>query len=155
MSTKTCVECGAVLNDSIKECPNCGCPVEENVEIVEASNKRKSKSSINKFSIITLIIGIIVLIMGISVVGKKTEFQLYEAKQYDADKAAFGADFYTEIYQASDTIVDELSDINEAMEVISGSFAEIAQVIYYSAGMIIIALGLCIISVSLLKIQKE
>ena len=79
----------------------------------------------------------------------------YSAKHYDADYAAFGGDFYTEIYGASDMIIDELDDINGGLEIISESMETIANSIYYPIGMMIIAFGIGVIAISFNHIKKE
>ncbi|MBR3564282.1 MAG: hypothetical protein IKN92_05765 [Clostridia bacterium] len=78
-------------------------------------------------SIICVLIGVAVLIMGFtfnvdpadhSVLDRSFE---YNAKGYDLTGAKFGADFYTYIYNGTDTIVDVLNDINMSMQtVVSG-----------------------------------
>lgn len=104
---------------------------------------------------ISLIIGIIVLIMGIVVSTKKADINVYTAENYDVSGIEFGADFYTEIYNASDTIVGELNAINGGMESLSKSLNSVIDAVYFSAGMIIIALGLCTIAVSCVYLKKE
>lgn len=86
---------------------------------------------------------------------KEVSIETYNAKHYDADYAAFGGYFYTEIYGASDIIVDELNDINGGVEVLSESMAAMANVIYYPVGMMIVALGLGVVAVSCNHIKKE
>lgn len=160
-----CVECGTVLSKDVTECPNCGCPVsysqqDERVEIehkeesknIERSNEQPAKK--NRMPILSLVIGIAVCILGIMVLLKKTDAQVYDANTYDAEESAFGGDFYTEIYSASDIIVDELSDINGGISSISGLIVNGIETLYYCSGLIIIAMGLSIISISLINIGK-
>ena len=100
-------------------------------------------------------VNLLIIVMGITVMNKGVSIDTYSAKHYDADYAAFGGDFYTEIYGVTDMIVDELNDINSGVEVLSESMATMASVIYYSTGMIIIALGLGVVAVSCNHIKKE
>lgn len=159
-----CVECGTELDESVKVCPNCGCPV-QTVPVVEKVNdapvsvpttKPAPKSfKINMMAVISLILGIAILIMGFKVADKKFEINEYNASKYSVDSAKFGADFYTEIYKASDVAVDAISAVNGGIASLSTSVADFAEVVTYSAGMIIIAIGIGVIAVSALHIKKE
>ncbi len=161
-----CTECGELLSKEMKECPKCGCPVSYPQKECAAEIEKKEQTSyvvkpegqnskINIMPIFSLIIGVIVVILGFTVLSHKTNLEIYDASVYNVDKAVFGADFYTEIYSASDTIVDELNDINSGISSLSGSIVAVIDAIYYGAGMIIIALGLGIISISFINIGKS
>lgn len=106
-------------------------------------------------SVIALILGIVIIVMGAKVMKMKVDVDTYSAKHYDAEYAAFGGDFYTEIYGATDTIVDELDDINSGIATLSESIADISNTIYYPIGMMIIALGLGVVAISCIHILKE
>lgn len=155
MSELKCKECGAILEQGVKECPSCGCPITETKEEQSVVIKEKNNKKFNIISIFSIFLGIVIIIMGIVVMNKEADIDMYRANDYDADSAKFGADFYTEIYKASDIIVDELNDINSGVEVLSESMAEMANTIYYSAGMIIISVGIGVIAVSCKHIKKE
>lgn len=157
MSELKCKECGAVLEQGAKECPSCGCPIEETtVEYAEQTKAQAPKKfKVNVMSVISLLLGVVIIVMGITVMNKEVSIDTYSAKHYDADYAAFGGDFYTEIYGASDIIVDELDDINGGIEVLSESMAAAANIIYYPIGMMIIALGLGVVAVSCNHLKKE
>lgn len=163
MEERKCPECGEVILENLHECPRCGCPLEDNIpttvpqETQPKISKEKevhSKKKVNIMPLISLVIGIIVFILGCTLLNHKYSLETYSARSYNVDSAAFGADFYTEIYGASDTIVDELSDINGGIATISGAFTEIVYAIYFSGGIIVIALGLGIVAMSLLHIGK-
>lgn len=149
-----CNECGTELVPGATECPSCGCPVTtvqpEQPTISDAEGRK-----FNVSAIISLILGVVIIIMGITVMNKDAELSTYHARQYDADSAMFGGDFYTEIYGATDIIVDELSDINGGVESLSDSMAEMVNLIYYPAGMIIIAIGIGVVALSCPRIKKE
>ena len=161
-----CVECGTELDDSVKVCPNCGCPV-QSVPVVEKENgapvnvlvantkPAPKKFKINLMAVISLILGIVVLVVGFKVTDKKFEINEYNASRYSVDSAKFGADFYTEIYKASDVAVDAISAVNGGIASLSTSVADFAEVVTYSAGMIIVAIGMGVIAVSVLHIKKE
>ena len=83
-----------------------------------------------------------------------SRFALTVAVLY-VDSAKFGADFYTEIYKASDVAVDAISAVNGGIASLSTSVADFAEVVTYSAGMIIVAIGMGVIAVSVLHIKKE
>ena len=51
--------------------------------------------------------------------------------------------------------LDELNDISGGVEVLSESIAAMANAIYYSVGMMIIALGLGVVATSCNHIKKE
>lgn len=159
-----CVECGTELDEFVKVCPNCGCPV-QTVPVVEKVNdapvsvpatKPTPKSfKINMMAVISLILGIVILVMGFKVADKKFEINEYNASKYSVDSAKFGADFYTEIYKASDVAVDAISAVNGGIASLSTSVADFVEVVTYSAGMIIVAIGMGVIAVSVLHIKKE
>ena len=155
MNELKCKECGAALVQGAKECPSCGCPIEEVKVEYAAPTKTQTAKKFNVMSIISLLLGVVIIIMGITVMNKEVSIETYNAKHYDADYAAFGGYFYTEIYGASDIIVDELNDINGGVEVLSESMAAMANVIYYPVGMMIVALGLGVVAVSCNHIKKE
>ena len=176
MEELKCKECGAVLAPDAKECPSCGCPVEEAVktdcpvkeevktecqaeEAIEtepaAPKKEKQKSKFNIAAVISLLLGVAIIVMGITVINKETGMETFSAEYYNVDYAKFGGDFYTCIYDASDTMVDELNDINNGVELLSESMSTLADVIYFSAGMIIIAIGIGVSAVSVNHIKKE
>lgn len=148
MNELKCKECGRELALGETECPSCGCPI-ENINM-----KRNAVVKINVLPIISLILGVVIIIMGITVKNKEISFDRYTAKHYAVDHAVFGADFYTEIYEASDIIADELNDINSGVEVLSESIEAVVNVICYSAGMIMIALGISVAAVSCNYIRK-
>lgn len=150
-----CKECGARLKPRTTECQSCGCPIEEaNVDYPTITNV-PTVNNLNVRSIISLLLGVVIVIMGITVMNKEVTIGTYGATHYDVDYASFGADFYTEIYGASDIIVDELNDINGGIKVLSEAMAIMANVIYYPIGMMIVALGLGVIAVSCNYIKKE
>ena len=165
MNELKCKECGAEFTHGAKECPSCGCPIEE-VKVESATPiKAQTAKNFNVMSIISLLLGVVIIIMGITVMNKEVSIDTYSTQNnttnYDADYCAFGADFYTEIYKTSDIIVDELNDVidgiddlKNGVEVISGSMSSIANVIYYPIGMMIVALGLGVIAVSCNHIKK-
>ena len=117
-------------------------------------------------AIISLALGIIVVIMGLSMLSPSasTSFSgsssTYYSGSYDVRGASFGADFYTYMYDASDTIVEELNDISTAAEIITKNQQGIRNGIHSvmdatdslnntvskTGGMIVIAIGLSILS---------
>lgn len=153
MNELKCKECGAIIESGMNECPSCGCPVEK-AKDPKNTNERKVVR-FNVMPTISLFLGIVVIVMGMVVMKKQVNIDTYTAKHYDAEYAAFGADFYTEIYGASDIIVDELNDINGGVALLSESMVSVANIIYYPIGMLIIAVGIGVISVSLVHIKKE
>lgn len=179
MEERKCEECGQIIPDNINECPNCGCPIGDvenenkfkeenelsNIEqeeikknISESSNDNKCDKT-NKirmiFTSIALIIGMITIIMGYKVMSHDVETELHNAGMYDVGFNAFGGDFYTEIYKASDTIVDELNSINHGISIVSNSMKSTIKAIYYGSGIVIIAIGFGIVALSLIEFGKQ
>lgn len=155
-----CEECGTVLETSMKECPKCGCPVSITEKIIapvatstEITTNVKPKKAIMPF--IGILLGIVIVCLGLNVTKTEISIESHTANSYKVDSAIFGADFYTEIYEASDTIVDELSDINSGVAILSESVIEIINAIYFSAGMIICAIGIAVIGISCVHIKKN
>lgn len=159
MEELKCKECGEILSYNSVVCPKCGCPVSNPKDENKNENTPNSHSTkfenINIRQILSLIIGVIVIAIGISVMLHQSEAKIYSANLYDVESAIFGGDFYTEIYAASDTIVDELNDINNGIEIISAELASVINTIYYASGMIIITVGLAIIANSIRNIREH
>ena len=179
MEERKCIECGQIIPDNMNECPNCGCPIgdveNENkfIEENELSNieQKEIKKNISEnlndnkcdktnkiriiFTSIALIIGLITIIMGYKVMSHDVEAELHNAGMYDVGFNAFGGDFYTEIYKASDTIVDELNSINHGISIVSNSMKSTIKAIYYGSGMVIIAIGLGITAFPLIEFGKQ
>ena len=152
-----CEECGEILQENMNECPKCGCPVsiteKEDNPTEKITETTKSKKTI--MPLIGILLGIIIICLGIFVTKTKVNIESHTANNYKVDSAIFGADFYTEIYEASDTIVDELNDINNGIAILSESVDAIINAIYFSAGMIICAIGLAVIGISCVHIRKR
>lgn len=161
-----CVECGTEFDDSVKTCPNCGCPVindsatgkvadTPSAATVLAEKKSSRVFKINFVALIALVLGAAILFMGFNLKNKQFDIDIYNASKYSVDSVKFGADFYTEIYKASDVAVDAISAVNGGIASLSGSVADFAEVVSYSTGMIVIAIGMGVIAVSLLHIRKK
>lgn len=122
---------------------------------------------INKITaVIVLVLGIVAIILGATLMGggahhsSEVRNLSHSAKYYNADGAAFGADFYTYMYDASDMIVDELNDINEGLStVVTAQNAimentasavdavdDLIDAVGKAGGMIVIAIGLGILA---------
>lgn len=151
MNNIICKECGAEFSEELKECPNCGCPVPK--KELNASHITKRKGA--KLPFFSLILGIIILIMGIVLVAKTADMPTITVQNYSVSGYEFGADFYSEIYNASDVIVDELNEINSGIGTLSVSIKQIARIIYFTGGMIVIAIGLAVIANSVLSFAKR
>ena len=149
MDEMRCGECGTAIEKGMTECPSCGCPIEQR----PVKEKKRLKCYI--MPILSIVLGIAIIIMGIQVMGKKTQMNTYTARRYAADSAKFGADFYTYVYDASDMMVDELSDINGGIALLSESMETAANVIYYPVGMLIVAIGLGVVALSCTHIGRE
>lgn len=167
MSNLKCPECGTVLPLGANECPQCGCPIPQernssssapvserlesppqNVSLVVPT---KTKKKISFAPWLIRLIGIMILFLGVTVVSTESNLEPYNATTFDVDSAMFGGDFYTEIYGATDTIVDELSAINGAAANLSASLVAIPETIYFCSRMVIIAIGLSVIALSFAK----
>lgn len=123
-------------------------------------------------SIICFILGIVVIILGTRLVAEPADHSVedntfrYSATDYDLPHAAFGADFYTDIYEGSDYIVDVLDDINKSMETVvkaeNGIYEataanikatdDLIDTIYEVSGMIVIAIGAVIVAYGIANI---
>lgn len=148
MEERKCPECGRTVTNAMSCCSYCGYPIGKDKELVPVK-----KHGIRKkvFLIVPLLIGILLLIMGGTVLSKKPDLAVYEAKTYYTDGTVFGGDFYTEIYKTTDIIVDELNDINTGVAMLTESINYIVEGLYLSTGVILIALGMCSIGMSVLK----
>lgn len=162
MEEKKCLECGEVLAPESTLCRKCGCPVprETPVAVKKAAESpiaapAPAKAKFNIMSLVALLLGVVILILGIILINKKSDTPIYSAPSRDVSSAEFGADFYTYMYGASDTMVDELYDISRGISTLSDSTNYTIDAIYFSAGMIICALGLGTIAVACIKLKKE
>lgn len=170
MHERKCPECGEIITANLESCPKCGCPLSESSPVppesaptpkysvssdpVPSSKTTKKKHS-NKAEIASLILGVLIFIMGFSLWRTSPATQTHSAGNYAVPYAAFGGDFYTEIYAASDTMADALTDIDSGIEAVSVSTQSLAQGLYTCSGMITMAIGLMTISISLPKIKKS
>lgn len=152
MSNLVCSECGAPLSQNATVCSSCGCPVTTEAQ---HSIKKNSPSPSNILSAVSLLLGIIILIIGISLTQKDVTIDPYHARIYDAEYTAFKGDFYTSIYGVTDTIVDELSDINGGIESLSETMVVVIEAIYYISGIMVSSLGLGVIAMSCIHISKR
>ena len=157
-----CPECGAMVARDVKTCPQCGCPMPASTEqpkyvapAAQPAAPAKPKAKTSKAAVVGVILGILITLMGGSLIGRTATTTPHMASSYDASSASFGADFYTYIYDASDTIVDELNDIDSGIESVSNSVTELIQVVYLCSGEIVIALGLTMVVGSLGKLRKN
>ena len=161
-----CAQCGTEFDETTKVCPNCNCPVQEStteektddtpINVPEENKKPASKKSkINILAVITLAVGIVIFIMGVQVKNKHLDIEAYKASQYEVESYSFGADFFTEIYKVVETVADVINDVNGGIASVSESVIEFSDMVTYSAGMIIIAIGLGVIVISVLHIKKE
>lgn len=119
-------------------------------------------------AILTALIGVVVIAMGASLMKSNAYHGVdgssfrYVAEEYDISSATFGADYYTYMYRANDTMVDELNAINKALETVvkaenainnaasanvDATDALIAAVCKVG-GMVIVAIGLAILAYS-------
>lgn len=126
-------------------------------------------------SVLCAALGVVVIIMGISLnktpashVLDETTFR-YSASDYDLPYAAFGGDFYTEIYKGSDYIVDILDDMNKSTETVvraengiyEAANANIAAVdslvgaVYKVGSLLVIAVGMGILASGLRACSEQ
>ena len=86
-------------------------------------------------AILTIVIGIAVIILGSSLGKISANYDVNTPKYsggsnyYDAEYASFGGDFYTYIYGAADTIVDELYEMNLNLSLITDAQTDIIEAV--------------------------
>ncbi len=116
------------------------------------------KSSLSKkiTSIAVAVIAIIVIILGVTLRFDASGYY-HSAGYYDAESAAFGADFYSYIYEATDIIVDELYEINQGVaEMVSAQSAALQgfEAVVKGCRLIVIAIGLALLAYDLPKLAE-
>lgn len=183
-----CLECGTEFDEALEACPNCGCPVQDTSEAIEQREpvaepekpeekppRKKADSAViaKLIRIITAIviaaIGAVVIVLGTRLMEEPAQHTIgyqrasYSAQSFDVEYAKFGADFYSYIYGASDTIVDELNAINKALETVVSAENSISNAVSANinatddlnravcevGGTVVIAIGLGIVAYSL------
>ena len=117
-------------------------------------------------AIVMAVIGLVVVILGATMMKDVSNYSVnndnfkYSTSYYNAEDVSFGGDFYTYMYAASNTIVDELDDINFALAtvvdaqdaIVTNTAAnvkatgDLIEAIGKTGGMITIAIGLAIFS---------
>ena len=117
--------------------------------------KAEKTYKVNFAALASLVLGIVIIIMGSSVMNKNADLAVYKANPYDADYAAFGGDFYTEIYAVTDMIVDELNDMNNGIATVSRAVVAEVNTVYYTTGMLMIAIGLGVIAIAGVHVVKR
>lgn len=123
-------------------------------------------------AILTAVIGLVVIVLGISLMGQTAGHDVdvdklsHDAEYYNAEYASFGGDFYTYIYGASDIIVDELYDINSGLGTVVAAQRNVAEAVAVNVeatdslnatvckvgGTVVMAIGLAILSCGLLAL---
>jgi len=114
----------------------------------------------------TAIIGLVIMLLGLVLVFQTVSpytvsGNFYHVPSwYDAEGAAFGGDFYTYMYDASDMIVSELNEINQGMgqvvaaqntlnaNAVAGVNAtgNLTTAVYRTGGLVIVAIGLAVLA---------
>ena len=155
MNQTICPECGATLGENETVCPSCGCPVKATNIGHTVVPKKLQTEKLNGMSILSALLGLCIIVMGIIAFNLKPNFDTYSAAYYSIASFTFGADFYTEIYGAADTMVDELNDISNSLEILSKSMETMANLICRISGMLMIALGIGVTANALQSIKKE
>ena len=117
--------------------------------------KAEKTYKVNFAALASLVLGIVIIIMGSSVMNKNADLAVYKANPYDADYAAFGGDFYTEIYAVTDMIVDELNDMNNGIATVSRAVVAEVNTVYYTTGTLMIAIGLGVIAIAGVHVVKR
>lgn len=117
--------------------------------------KTEKTYKVNFAALASLVLGIVIIIMGSSVMNKNADLAVYKANPYDADYAAFGGDFYTEIYAVTDMIVDELNDMNNGIATVSRAVVAEVNTVYYTTSMLMIAIGLGVIAIAGVHVVKR
>ena len=160
MMERKCPECGEVVSTEVSACPKCGCPLPK-VEkpatpqyAAPPAAPAAKEQKVNMLAIVSLAIGVLIFLMGFSLVRRTPEDNVHSAGSYPVDYSAFGGDFYTEIYGAVDTMADALTDIDSGIESVSRAAQDIGKEIYTCSGMLVMAIGLMTVAVSLPKIKK-
>lgn len=178
---KKCVECGTELQEGMETCPKCGCIVEQNQIVESITNEAEPVKTemtqpakmemtvpssqipvkTSKKKILSLGLGIVMVIMGLILATRKADLsyssESFSSGYHNVTDYSFGADFYTEIYEANNTIVDELNDIDKNVadgfttisKGLSSTAKDTINAIYLCAGMITIAFGLGTIALTL------
>lgn len=151
MALINCPGCGKTISNMAKECPECGYSFENENVISEKSRKAKK---VYVPSVIALIIGICIIALGVTVYDEKVGISTHSSKYNSVLSYSFGADFYTEMYNASSTMVSELNDIDSGLAVATSGIQNLGYIIYKSVGMLIIVLGLGVVAIAIINIQK-
>lgn len=115
---RTCSECGAKNLDYALYCKDCGIdffPIEKNIESIVSIDNEKNIKGTNVSFIFHIIICIVGIIFGafVFIVGV-----VEEGGGHGTDytrSLSFGADFYTEIYEATRTAANNLCDLNSSI----------------------------------------
>ncbi len=138
------------------------------VAVQPKSESRGGSSTFRKFSsVLCALLGIVIVLFGYKMDqdavnhAESLRTYSYDAGSYYVPYASFGGDFYTYMYNASDTIVDELDDMNKGMEQVVAAEANIQKQVTANARatdalthavyMLIIAVGCGIFAAGLIS----
>ena len=123
------------------------------------------KIRVNIGTVISIILGIVIIVIGYKVYDGKIDLSstaTHTALRKDIPSASFGGDFYTYMYDASDTIVTELSDIDSGIETTTQMIYTLNQNLYKTAneinktfGLLIICIGIATIAIAIPKLIVE
>lgn len=115
-------------------------------------------------SILVALIGIVVIVFGFLLRGEQVYHYVKDVGtfyEYDVPGYSFGADFYTHIYDANDTIVSELNDVITVQNSLLKASAKnveamdsVANAVYEVGGTLVMVIGVAIFAVGLINIGK-
>ena len=79
-----CPECGEPVDQNAKTCPQCGCPLPAKTEQPKYAAPAKPKAKTSKAAVVGLILGILLTLMGGSLIGRTATTTPHMASSYDA-----------------------------------------------------------------------
>ncbi len=128
---------------------------EENVVETSADSVKEKKNVKKKLPLVSLAIGIVIIIMGTMIALKGPKSGSHNTEDAYIGSYSFGADYYTESYNAAYQTVQKLNSIDKGIGTTTYNLEKIEGCIYIVSGMMIIAMGLATCAISLCFLKNE
>ena len=105
--------------------------------------------------IIGILIGIVIIIIGIITMNSTPEAVKYSSGYQYVKSAEFGADFYTYMYDASYSMVQQLNSMDRGLVRIVDAEAKTQESVYSVGGLMMICVGLAVLAIGFTAIGED
>ena len=105
--------------------------------------------------IIGILIGVVILLIGIITMSSAPEAVDYSNSYQYVRSAEFGADFYTYMYDASYSMVQQLNSMDRGLARIVDAEAKTQESVYSVGGLMMICIGLAVLAMGITAMGED